>query len=216
MILINFKIYKETFGDGAIKLAEIVREVADRNKIEIVITASALDAVKIKGETGATVWLQHVDVWDEGKKTGWVSMKQAMELGIDGSLVNHSEHQLPRGEILQIIKAKPKGFKIVCCAKTLGQIEKWIAKAKPDYILYEPPELIASKDKSVATEKPELIKNAVSLCNGVPLIVGAGVKSKDDALISLKMGAKGVMLSSAFVLSENSKEVLGSIVNGII
>lgn len=216
MILINFKIYKETFREGAVKLAEIIKEVSDKYKIRIIITASALEAVKIKEKTGAEVWLQNVDEYNEGKHTGWVSMEQAINSGIKGSLINHSEHQIPRGTAQKIIKNKPEGFELMCCAKSIGQIETWVAKAKPDWILYEPPELIASTDKSVATERPEMIKNAVEKAMNVPMMVGAGIKSKEDVMISLKMGAKAVGLSSAFVLGQNPKELLESLAEGFI
>lgn len=213
MILINFKIYKETFGDGAIKLAKIIKEVADKSKIRIVITTSALDAVRVKEKTGAEVWLQNIDEYNNGKHTGWVSMEQAMALGIKGGLINHFEHQVPRGTAQRIIKSKPNGFEIMCCVKSTGQIERWTAKAKPDWILYEPPEFIGSSTDSVAT-KPESIKNAVTWCGEVPLMVGAGVKSKQDVEVSLKMGAKAIGLASALVLSQNPKKLLESLVEG--
>ncbi len=139
-----------------------------------------------------------------------------MALGIRGSLLNHSEHKIPKGKALGIIKNRPKGFEIILCAVSTGQIEKWGAKAKPDFILYEPPELIASIDKSVASEKPKVIKNAVELCGEVPLVVGAGVKYRDDVEVSLKMWAKAVCLSSAFVLGTNPKELLESLAYGFI
>ena len=213
MILINFKIYKETFGDKAIQLAKIIKEVADKYKLRIIITASALDAVRIKEKTGTEVWLQNVDEYDNGKHTGWISIQQAMAVGINGSLINHFEHQIPKGKALKIIKNKPEGFEIACCVKTVGQIEKWAAKSKPDYIFYEPPELIGSSKESVAT-RPDIIKKAVKLCGKVPLIVGAGVKSKEDVMISLKMGAKSVGLASGLILNDEPKLVLEAIASG--
>ncbi len=178
------------------------------------VATSAIDAVRVKNETGAEVWLQSVDEYSQGKATGWISMDQARTLGITGSLLNHSEHQKPKGTVLKIIKSKPDGFELMCCVKSTGQIESWANAAKPDWILYEPPELIASKDKSVATEKPEVISNAAKLAKDCKLIVGAGVKSKKDVEVSLKMGAVGVGLSSAFVLSSNPKELLEEIADG--
>ena len=213
MILINFKIYQETFGNRAIELAKIVKEVGDKYKIRIVITTSALDAFRIQQETGAEVWLQNVDEYNNGKHTGWISMEQAASLGINGSLVNHFEHQSPRGKVSQIISSKPKSFEIMCCAKTIGQIEKWIAKSKPDYILYEPPELIGSNTDSVSS-RPESIKRAVAASGEIPLMVGAGVKNKEDVIVSLKMGASSVGLASNFVLSNNPRLVLEDIASG--
>lgn len=211
MILINFKIYSETFGDKAIKLAEIIKNLSASSKTEVVITTSALDAYRLKKITGLQVWLQHVDEYSDGKHTGWISPTQAMAIGINGSLLNHSEHQIPKGTAQKIIKNRPNGFKIVCCAKSIGQIKTWIAKTKPDYILYEPPELIASPTDSVAS-KPESIKNALLACASVPLMVGAGIKSQKDVEVCLKMGAKSVGLSSAFVLSEDPSKLLKELI----
>jgi triosephosphate isomerase len=213
MILINFKIYKETFGDGAIKLARIVKEISEKYKIRIVVATTAMDAIRVK-ETGAEVWLQKVDEYSEGKHNGWISMGQVKNAGIMGSLINHSENQIPKGTVLKIIKNKPQGFELMCCAKTIGQIEKWIDRARPDWILYEPPELIGNPDKSVATEKPEVIKNAVKLTKNSKLIIGAGIKNRSDVEVCLKMGVKGVGLSSAFVLANDPKKALEEIASG--
>jgi len=214
MIIINYKIYSETFGDKALKLAKIIKEISDKHKIRIIITTSALDALRLQRESGAEIWLQNVDEFDQGKHTGWISANQAYELGIKGSLLNHSEHKIPKGKIAKIIKSKPTGFEIMCCVTSMGQIKNWTNKLKPEWILYEPPELIASPDKSVATENSRIIKAAADALVGSNLLVGAGVKSKKDVQISLKMGAKGVGLASAFVLADNPKAVLEEIASG--
>jgi isopentenyl diphosphate isomerase/L-lactate dehydrogenase-like FMN-dependent dehydrogenase len=65
----------------------------------------------------------------------------------------------------------------------------------------------------VAT-RPESIKKAVELSGKIPLMVGAGVKSKEDVLVSLKMGAKAVGLASNFVLSDYPRKVLEDIASG--
>jgi triosephosphate isomerase len=214
MILINFKIYKETFGDKAIELANIVKEIGDKHKVRTVVVTSAIDAIRVQKETGAEVWLQNIDEFGEGKHTGWISADQALAAGIKGSLLNHSEHKISKGKIAKIIKHKPEGFEIMCCVSSIGQIREWTNKLKPDWILYEPPELIASKDKSVATENPEMIKNVAEALKDTKLLVGAGVKSKEDVQTSLKMGAKGVGLASAFVLSDNPRKLLEELASG--
>lgn len=211
MIIVNFKIYKETFGNKAVELAKIVKEVVDNYKLRIILSASALDAWRLK-ELGIEVWLQNVDEYAEGKHSGWVSMEQAMAMRIKGSLLNHSENQKPKGTVQKIVKNKPNDFEIMCCAKSVGQID-WINSAKPDYILYEPPELIGSTTDSVAS-RPESIKKAVEKTTNSRLIVGAGVKSAQDVKVALSLGAKGVGLASAFVLGKNPREVLEDIASG--
>jgi triosephosphate isomerase len=191
MIILNFKIYSQTFGPKALELAKDIKELSASSKTKVIITVSALDAYRLQN-LGQETWLQNVDEYSDGKHTGWISPLQAQSIGINGSLLNHSEHRLKKGTIQKIIANKPNDFKIVCCAHSL----------------------IASPDKSVATEKADSIKNAVSLASPVPLIVGAGIKSTEDVRVSLKMGAIGVCLSSAFVLSENPKELLIKLLAG--
>lgn len=213
MILVNLKIYKETFGDGAVRLAKICKEVADETGVRVIVTVSALDAVRLKELSGAEVWLQNIDEYSEGKHTGWISADQALALGIKGSLVNHYEHQVPKGKVMGIAKNRPEGFGLICCVKSTGQIERWARKTGVDFILFEPPELIGSSTDSVAS-KPESIKKSVDLAGTVPIMVGAGVKSKEDVLVSLKMGAKAVGLASNFVLAKDPKAVLLDIARG--
>jgi len=213
MILINFKIYKETFGEGAVRLANIVKKVSEETKIRMVIIASTLDALRLK-ELGVEVWLQNIDEYTEGKHTGWVSAEQAMALGIKGSLLNHSEHKIAKGTALKIIKNRPIGFEICLCMGSLYQIEKWGAKSKADYIMYEPPALIGSTDKSIATEEPKMIKHVADLMKNSKLIAGAGIKSQADAEISLKMGAFGIVSASDFVKSNDPEKELRELVAG--
>ena len=161
MILVNFKLYKETFGDGALKLAEICKKVGTKSGVKIIPVVSALDAVRIKEKLGIEVFLQSVDEFSEGSKSGFVSPFQAESLKIDGSLLNHSEHRIKPGTVKKILKNYPKNFKSVVCISSLGQAEGWAKNIKPDMIAYEPKEFIGNKEKSVASEKPEIIKKIV-------------------------------------------------------
>jgi len=142
MILVNFKIYKETFGDGALKLAEICKKVSQKSGVKIIPVVSALDAVRIKEKLNIEVYLQAVDEFSENAKTGFISPVQAEALKIEGSILNHSEHQIKPGTIKKILKAQPRSFKMIVCLSSLGQIERWAKNIKPDYIAYEPKNLI--------------------------------------------------------------------------
>jgi len=213
MILLNLKVYPETFGNGAMRLAEVAADVSRKSGVRIVVAASALDAVRLMA-SGAEIWLQHYDTNKSGRFTGEVSSLQAEALGIRASLLNHSEHKLAKGKVLELLAGKPEGFEVIVGCRSLGQGAEWIAKSRADWILYEPPELISSKDKSVASEKPEAIRKMSEMVPGKRLIVGAGIKSREDVEISLRMGAAGIGLSSAYVLGENQKEVLEDLAAG--
>lgn len=208
MIAVNFKIYENTFGDGAIELAKICKKVAEKTKVKIIPVVSALDAIRIKKELGMEVWIQNTDEVFEGAKSGSISPIQAKNAGVDGTLLNHSECRKKPGTIKKILKAWPKDFKVTLCLSSLGQVEKWAKNTEPDFIAYEPKNLIGSKDKSVATEKPEVIKKIVEAYPKTPVLVGAGIHSPKDVEVSLKLGAKGILISSYIVKNTNPEEKL--------
>jgi triosephosphate isomerase len=208
MILVNFKLYKETFGNGALKLAEVCQKVSKKTGVKIIPVVTALDAVIIKEKLGMEVYLQAVDEVVDGAKTGFISPFQADKLNIEGTLLNHSEHRMKPGSIKKMLKNWPKDFKSVVCISTLGQADGWAKNIKPDMIAYEPKELIGSKDKSVATEKPEVIKKIVEKYPKISVLVGAGIHSKEDVAVSLKLGAKGVLISSFIVKAKDPEKEL--------
>jgi triosephosphate isomerase len=208
MILVNFKIYEETFGDKALELAKICQKVAKKSGVKIIPVVSALDAFRIKEKLGIEVYLQAVDTVDEGAKTGFILPIQAKALKIDGSIINHSEHRMKPGSIKKILKKWPKDFASIVCIGSLGQAEGWAKNIKPDMIAYEPKELIGSKERSVATEKPEMIKKIVEKYPKIPILVGAGIHSVKDVEISLKLGAKGILISSFIIKAKNPEKEL--------
>lgn len=208
MIVINFKIYEETFGDKAIELSRICQKVGKKTKVKIIPVVSALDAVRIINELKMEVWLQNVDDIFEGAKSGAVSPLQAQHLGISGTLINHSENRKKPGTIKKMLSIWPNDFKMMLCLSSLGQAESWAKNIKPDFVAYEPKNLIGSKDKSVASEKPEVIEKIVNKYPKIPVFVGAGIHSTKDVEVSLKLGAKGILISSYIVKSNNPEKKL--------
>ncbi len=220
MFFINFKIYQQTFGQGALKLAKVCQRVADKTKVKIIPVVSALDLREVKQQTGLEVWLQHVDIHFQGRHTGYISPLAALKAGADGTLLNHSEHELAPGQIQQILShfknsdLKIGDFKTMVCFKTKGQAQNWVGNLKSDFVAYEPPELIASKSSSVSQAKPEIVKRIVNLMPDKKIIIGAGVKSKADVQKSLELGAKGVLVSSDVVTADDPEKELLDLAKG--
>jgi triosephosphate isomerase len=209
MILINFKVYKETWGEGAIKIAKICKKVMEETGTEIIPVVSALDLVRVKEIMGKNkVYLQNIDGDFDGQYTGKIALKQAQMLGAGGAVINHSENRLKPGTILQLLKIWPKEMDSVVCLQTLGQTERWAKNIKPTYIAYEPSHLIGSSDKSVATEKPEMIKKMVENYKNIKVLAGAGIKSKEDMEVTKKMGGVGAILASGVIKAEDPERVL--------
>ncbi|MFA5749977.1 MAG: triose-phosphate isomerase [Candidatus Shapirobacteria bacterium] len=208
MILVNFKIYEESFGNKAIELAKICKKVMEKTKVKIIPVVSALDAIRIKEKLDMEVWLQNIDGIFEGAATGMISPLQAKNLGIEGTILNHSENKTKPGTIKKMLKNWPKNFKVTVCLSSLGQSENWAKNIKPDFIAYEPKNLIGNKEKSVSSEKPDVIRKMVEKYSKIPILIGAGIHSKKDVEVSLKLGAKGILISSYIVKSNDPEKRL--------
>lgn len=214
MIFVNFKTYKEASGELAVSLSKIISEVADETGVEIIACPQAVDLREVAKALTHPIWTQHVDALERGQATGWFPAEIARGAGAEGTLLNHSEHKLSLGVLGEALaRCKDAGLKTLVFADNLKEAQI-IAKLQPDLIGYEPPELIASPTTSVARAKPDIIEKVVKEVPNIPIIVGAGVKDKEDVRVSLKLGAKGVALSSAVVLAEDPKKVLEELVKG--
>ncbi|PIU03925.1 triose-phosphate isomerase [Candidatus Shapirobacteria bacterium CG08_land_8_20_14_0_20_39_18] len=219
MIFVNFKTYPQGTGQKAVELVKICESVSKESGVEIIPVVQAVDLWRVTQAVKIPVWVQHVDWFEPGQHTGWINLESVIESGASGTLLNHSEHQLAPGTINQVIKRSEKRdagsgkkFQIMVCCKTTGQAER-LLKLKPDFLAYEPPELIGNKMKSVTTEKPKVIKKIVEL-SSISVIVGAGIHSKQDIETSLKMGAKGILVSSDIVLADNPEQELRKLTGG--
>ena len=214
MILLNFKIYKETFGEGAEKLAIICKKVMEKTGVKIIPIVSAFDVMRVKKIMESEVFIQNIDVADDGPKTGWISAAQAIAAGADGTILNHSEHKMASGEIKSLLAKMPKGFKTVVCIHSLGQAEGWAKNIKANYVAYEPSYLIGNKEKSVSTEEPEMIRKIVEIFKDKLVLVGAGVHQKSDVQTALSLGVKGILLASDVVKSSDPEADLTELALG--
>src|SRR3972149_12263572 len=131
--------------------------VQEETKVRIVAVPQVAD-LRNCVETGAECWVQHVDPVEQGKNTGWITVEEVEEAGAAGTLLNHSEHKLAKDQLEKTMKLiAGMGFQACICVADLEEA-KWAAGLEPDYIAYEPPELVGGIEKSVSGEKPEAIK----------------------------------------------------------
>lgn len=222
MIFVNFKTYKEGTGERAVELAKICEEVSKKSRVKIIPVVQVADLYRVNQEVKIPIWVQHVDWHPQGQYTSWINLESVIEAGASGTLLNHSEHQIPPGTIKQVIKRRDqqfsnlaiKQFSIMVCCRTLGQARR-LAKLKPDFLAYEPPELIGG-DLAVSQAEPQIIERIVKAIPNIPIIVGAGIKSGKDVKRSLELGAKGVLVSSGIVLAKNPKKELEDLAKGFV
>ncbi|MFT4313243.1 MAG: triose-phosphate isomerase, partial [Candidatus Woesearchaeota archaeon] len=213
IVMINFKTYASSIGTSAHVLAKICETVATQTQKSISICVSAAN-VHLGQTLQIPVLSQHVDGTDFGAHTGKLLAVDLAQNGAKGSLLNHSENQISLEEIKQGIQAcKTANITSVVCADSVEKAER-IAELSPDYIAFEPPELIGG-DISVTT-KPEVISKVVDVIRAknstIHILVGAGVKTRIDVEKALELGCQGVLLASGITKAEKPDEVLRDLV----
>ena len=214
LAIINFKAYKTSTGLNAIKLAKICEKVARKERANIAVAVQPADILAVAGNVSIPVLAQHVDAVEFGAKTGWILPESVQQMGAVGSLINHSEHQIPLAQISATIKRlKDLGMLSVCCANTPSTAVK-ISKFKPDIIAIEPPELIGG-NIAVSQAKPEVITQTTSRIRSIPILCGAGVKTKDDVVKAVQLGAKGILVASGVTNAPNPEKALTQLVRGL-
>ncbi len=217
MIFVNFKTSPPATGVKAVELVRDLSLIQAKTGVPIIPVVQATDIRSCMIATNYEVWAQHVDGVEQGQSTGWITPEAVGEAGASGTFLNHSEHQVPYGTWQAVFKkCQDIGLKTMIFAADLEELKK-VVELKPDFVAYEPPELIASKDTSVARAKAGVIEEAVRIAKeaGVSLIVGAGVKDIEDVRGSLKAGAIGVAVSSAVILAEDPKKVVLELVKAM-
>lgn len=213
MIFVNFKTYKQGTGKEAVELAKICAEVGKETKISIIPVVQAVDIFRLSN-LGFKVWTQHVDDIEYGPNTGQILPEAVKAADAQGTLLNHSENKLPVEVVNEAIKCCQRlGLKVLVCSDNLEEARQLMA-SKLDFIAYEPPELIGSQTASVSTAKPEVIKDFVKEIKKIPVLVGAGIHIQEDVRIALKLGAKGILVSSDVVLAQNPEKELFDLAGG--
>lgn len=217
MIFVNFKTYEEGSGRKAVDLVRNLEEVAGESQIKIIPVVQIIDAEEVVSATRLEVWIQHVDPISFGPHTGWTLPEEAVRIGIRGVFLNHSEHKFDDWDALvkAVARCGEVDLKTLVFASDTEEFKK-VLLLHPTYAAYEPPELIGSSETSVAQAQPEIISQVSDLSKeaGIPLIVGAGIHSRNDVKKSLELGAVGVAVASDVVKAENPKRELLDLTEG--
>ena len=220
-LVINFKAYPSAFGE---KCAEIVRageKVAkEYSGVVRVVLAPPYTELRraVESVEEAVVYAQHVDPVEPGAHTGWVPVEAVAAAGARGSLVNHSEHRLKLSDIEFVVeRLRSAGLEQLVCADT-PRAAAAVAMFKPTYVAVEPPELIGT-GIAVSRAKPEVVTRSVELVSrvapDVPVLVGAGVVSREDARRSVELGARGVLVASAVMKASDPLAKIRELAEGL-
>lgn len=215
VIMVNYKTYVESLGKSGLDLTESIERYASGNWV---VCPQAIDLRNIVENTGLPVFAQHIDGVKPGSYTGHTLFETVVDAGAAGTLINHSENTRELWEIeLVVNKCREAGLTSVVCANNPVTCAS-AAALKPDFVAYEPPELIGG-DISVSTAKPELVAEAVRMVKDVNrdvgVLCGAGVKNGEDVKRALELGTEGVLLASGLVKAKDLKSVIEDLESGL-
>ncbi len=222
IIIVNFKAYREAIGENAIRLSEIVEDVANEyDTITFAVAPQPTDIFRVAQVTEKTlVFAQHIDPVTFGAFTGNIPPEVVKLSGASGTLINHSEKPLPDEIIRETInRAKETELITVVCAGSISKVEK-VTIFMPNYVAYEPPELIGT-GISVSRAQPEILREAVKKINElgkgkvIPLC-GAGISNKEDVIRAFELGVNGILVSSAIVKAKDPCIKLQEFADGIL
>jgi triosephosphate isomerase (TIM) len=207
LIVINFKTYSKSTGKKAVNLAKMIS-----GAILCVQTADISEIARLK----KTVYAQHIDYFEQGRNTGFITPESVKNSGAKGTLINHSEHKLDYDVIKKTInRCKKIRLTTIVCADSVEEAKK-IALFGPEFIAFEIPELI-STGKSVTEYKGEEIKNFVKsvtkINNKIKVLCGAGITKKEDVAVARELGCQGVLLASGIVFSKNPGKLVKEMID---
>lgn len=183
--------------------------------VRIAIAVQAVDLRHIVNEVSIPVFAQHFDFAEQGAFTGHITPHSLKEMGVTGSLLNHSERRISLDDIEESLDlARNLGLFTIVCADT-AYTGKAVSELDPDMVAVEPPELIGG-DVSVCTAQPQVMKDAIVLIPPGKVIVGAGVKTKKDVAMAIQHGADGVLVSSGITKALEPERILRELAEGVL
>ena len=217
VLVINFKVYRESMGSNAIKLARAAEKVAKETDACIVVCPPFTDLAKIAESVDVHVWGQGADAVEPGGQTAHVPVEALKEAGATGLLINHSEKRLKLADMEFIAaKARTNGLKSCICTNNVATSASCAALA-PEFIAVEPPELIGG-DISVTTSDPAIVSNTVQAVRKVDknvlVLCGAGVKNGKDVAKALELGSNGVLVASGVIKAKDQEAAIADLVGG--
>ncbi|HTW55429.1 MAG TPA: triose-phosphate isomerase [Thermoplasmata archaeon] len=217
LFLLNLKVYPGTAGPAAERIAAVLEELGAAHGVAVAIAPAMPDVGRLAAQVALPVVAQHVDPFEPGAHTGFVTAEALRAAGARGSLVNHSEHPLTRPEVGEAVqRLQAAGLAAVVCA---GDVEpaRVLAEFHPAYLAVEPPELIGG-DLSVSTARPEIVGATADVVHTVSpttqLLCGAGIHDRADVSRALELGSEGVLVASAVTRARDPRAAIEELLSG--
>jgi len=187
--------------------------------VTIIVAPQFADIKSVSESVDILVFSQHVDPVKSGAFTGRVLAEAVKSAGAEGTLLNHSERRIGLVEIGSCIeRCVETDLHSLVCADTV-EAGADIARAKPNMIAIEPPDLIGT-GVSVSKARPELITSSLhavrSVNDRILVLCGAGISTPNDVSKALELGTEGVLVASSIVKSKDPGAILSAMATAIM
>ena len=213
----NWKMYKGP------REAQAFADAFDAPESVDVVVCPAYPALAAVAQTGLTTYAQNVHWADEGAYTGEISAPMLLELGVQGSIVGHSERRQKFGETDESVArraaaALEAGLGVIAC---VGESEEERESGQTELVLsvqveavreavgaheclvvaYEPVWAIGTGKMATPDQAQEAHAFVKSLL-GVPVLYGGSVKPENAEELLSRPDVDGALVGGASLVAE--------------
>jgi triosephosphate isomerase (TIM) len=208
LIAANWKLFK-----GPRETAAFLDEFRPAAGVDVVVCPPYVSLQAAVGK-GVPVYAQNVHWAAEGAFTGEVSAPMLVELGVEGSIVGHSERRQYFGETdetaaRRAAAALEAGLTAIAC---VGELEEERERGRTEEVLRRQVSLLERHDRLVVayepvwaigtgrTATPELAQEAHALIKSlldVPVLYGGSVKPENAAELLAQPDVDGALVGGA-------------------
>lgn len=212
--VVNPKAY--LYGDKALSLAQVADDLAEKHDIDILFTVQHVDVTKIRQATEHLfITVQHLDGIQVGRGMGYILPEALSEAGVDATFLNHAEHQMELGELVNAIKRSDElGILTIACADSIEEARA-IALLSPDVMVCEPTALIGTGQASDDSYKIETNKAVREINPDILMLQAAGISTVKDVEDALLAGADGTGGTSGIVCATDPADILRQMIEKV-
>ena len=212
--VVNPKAY--LYGEGSLALALEADRLAAEYDVDIFFTAQACDLSMIaKATKHLIVTAQHMDGILPGRGMGSILPEAIKNAGAEATFLNHAEHSLSAGRLVNAIKrAKELDIIVLVCADSPEEARA-IAELQPDIMICEPTSLIGSGNASDSEYKKRTNDLVRAVSPNTLVVQAAGISTDRDVYDAILSGADGTGATSGIVAAPDPVLAMRSMIKAL-